>query len=112
MKLFKRRRAVTTTPSSKPPAQPALAATTPALMEQDHVLAGPGGSQAPASSDSSVVQPVSTRRPYRPASTTDTTSTDGIGASGAPPILSYPFAEDGEGHPGDQQYPGLRSTIR
>ncbi|CAL2244724.1 unnamed protein product [Prunus armeniaca] len=38
-----------------------------------------------ASSDSSVVQPVSARRRHRPATTTDTTSTDGTGASGAPP---------------------------
>ncbi|CAL2225011.1 unnamed protein product [Prunus armeniaca] len=90
--LIRRRRAVTSTPSSEPPAQPVSAATAPALMEQDHLLAGPGGSQAPASSASSVVQPLSARRRHRPATTTDTTSTDGIGASGAPPVLSYPFA--------------------
>ncbi|CAL9020279.1 unnamed protein product [Prunus brigantina] len=60
---------------------------------------------APASSASSVVQPVSARRRHRPASTTDTTSTDGTGASGHchehPRVVSA--AEDGEGHPGDQQ---------
>ncbi|CAL8084894.1 unnamed protein product [Prunus armeniaca] len=83
--LIRRRRAVTTTPSLEPPAQPVSAATTPALMEQDHVLAGPGGSQAAASSSSSVVQPLSARRRHRPATTTDTTSTDCTGASGAPP---------------------------
>ncbi|CAL2238336.1 unnamed protein product [Prunus armeniaca] len=82
--LIRRRRAVTATPSSEPPAQPVSAATAPALMEQDHVLAGPGGSQAAASSSSSVVQPLSARRRHRPATTTDTTSTDCTGASGAP----------------------------
>ncbi|CAL8114195.1 unnamed protein product [Prunus armeniaca] len=61
-------------------------------MEQDHVLAGPGGSQAAASSSSSVVQPLSARQRHRPATTTDTTSTDCTGASGAPLVLSYPFA--------------------
>ncbi|CAL2240279.1 unnamed protein product [Prunus armeniaca] len=90
--LIRRRRAVTTTPSSEPPAQPVSAATAPALMEQDHVLAGPRGSYAAASSSSSVVQPLSARRRHRPATTTDTTSTDGTGASEAPPVLSYPFA--------------------
>ncbi|CAL8119802.1 unnamed protein product [Prunus armeniaca] len=74
--LIRRRRAVTTTPSSEPPAQPVSAATAPALMEQDHVLASF----------------VSARRRHRPATTTDTTSTDGTGASEAPPVLSYPFA--------------------
>ncbi|CAL2245444.1 unnamed protein product [Prunus armeniaca] len=82
--LIRRRRAVTATPSSEAPAQPVSAATAPALMEQDHVLAGPGGSQAAASSSSSVVQPLSARRRHRPATTTDTTSTDCTGASGAP----------------------------
>ncbi|CAL9006046.1 unnamed protein product [Prunus brigantina] len=43
----------------------------------------PGVSQAPASSTSSVAQPVSARRRHRPASTTDTTSTDGTVASGS-----------------------------
>ncbi|CAL8088955.1 unnamed protein product [Prunus armeniaca] len=61
-------------------------------MEQDHVLAGPGGSQAAASSSSSVVQPLSARRRHRPATTTDTTSTDCTGASGPPLVLSCPFA--------------------
>ncbi|CAL8153022.1 unnamed protein product [Prunus armeniaca] len=45
-------------------------------MEQDHMLVGPRGSQVPASSASLVVQPVRARRRHRPASTTDTTSTD------------------------------------
>ncbi|BBH05514.1 hypothetical protein Prudu_016921 [Prunus dulcis] len=53
--------------SSEPPAQPTSAATAPALM--DHLAVGPVGSQAPASSSSSVAQPVSTRRRHRPAST-------------------------------------------
>ncbi|XP_008241413.2 PREDICTED: uncharacterized protein LOC103339835 [Prunus mume] len=83
--LIRCRRAVTTTPSSEPLAQPVSVVTAPVLMEQDHVLAGPGGSQAAASSSSSVVQPLSARRRHRPATTTDTTSTDGTGASGAPP---------------------------
>ncbi|CAL9011703.1 unnamed protein product [Prunus brigantina] len=83
--LVRRRRAVTTTLSSEPPAQPVSAATAPALREQNHVLAGPGGSQAPASSASSVVQPISARQRHRPSCTTDTTSTDDTGSSGAPP---------------------------
>ncbi|CAL8083271.1 unnamed protein product [Prunus armeniaca] len=44
-----------------------------------------GVSQAPASSASSVAQPVRARRRHRPASTTDTTSTDGTVASGSQP---------------------------
>ncbi|CAL2272024.1 unnamed protein product [Prunus armeniaca] len=91
-------RAVTTTPSSEPSAQPASAATAPALMDQ--VPVGLGGSQAPASSASLVVQPVSARRRHRPANTTDTTSTDSTGASGSQPVkfviyltlMSYFFA--------------------
>ncbi|CAL9004875.1 unnamed protein product [Prunus brigantina] len=82
--LIRRRRAVTTTLGSEPPAQPVSAATAPALMEQDHVLADLRR-HTPASSSSSAVQPVSTRRWHRPTSTTDITSTDGTGASGAPP---------------------------
>ncbi|KAI5318448.1 hypothetical protein L3X38_038156 [Prunus dulcis] len=46
----------------------------------DHLAVGPAGSQAPASSASSVAQPVSTRRRHRPASTTDTTSKDASGS--------------------------------
>ncbi|BBH01519.1 hypothetical protein Prudu_011806 [Prunus dulcis] len=60
---------------------PASAATAPALM--DHLAVGPAGSQAPASSTSSVAQPVSARRRHRPASTTDTTSTDASGSQPA-----------------------------
>ncbi|KAI5337584.1 hypothetical protein L3X38_016855 [Prunus dulcis] len=67
-----------TTQSSEPPAQPTSTATAPALM--DHLAVGPAGSQAPASSASSVAQPVSDRRRHRPASTTDTTSTDASGS--------------------------------
>ncbi|BBG99627.1 hypothetical protein Prudu_009378, partial [Prunus dulcis] len=100
--LIRRRRSVTTAPSSEAPAQPVSAATAPALM--DHVPVGPGGSQAPASSASSVAQPVSTRWRHRPASTTDTTSTDGTCASGQE---EHPRAvtatEAGEGHLGDQE---------
>ncbi|CAL9010994.1 unnamed protein product [Prunus brigantina] len=54
-------------------------------MDQDPVLVGPGRSQAPASSASSVVQPVSARRRHRLSRTTDTTSTDGTCASGSQP---------------------------
>ncbi|KAI5327836.1 hypothetical protein L3X38_027232 [Prunus dulcis] len=79
--LIRRRRAVTTTQSSEPPAQPTSAATAPTLM--NHLAVGPAGSQAPASSASSVAQPVSTRQRHRPASTTDITSTD---ASGSQPV--------------------------
>ncbi|BBG93081.1 Ankyrin repeat family protein [Prunus dulcis] len=61
--------------SSDPPAQSASAATAPALM--DHVVVGPGASQGPASSASSVAQPASARRRHRPTDTIDTTSTDG-----------------------------------
>ncbi|BBH02356.1 hypothetical protein Prudu_012895 [Prunus dulcis] len=50
--LIRRGRSMTTAPSSDPPAQSASAATAPALM--DHVVVGPGASQAPASSASSV----------------------------------------------------------
>ncbi|CAL9017072.1 unnamed protein product, partial [Prunus brigantina] len=69
--------------SSPPSAQPSSAATVPAQM--DHLLVGPEVSQAPASSASSVAQPVSTRSHHRPASTTDTTSTDATGALGSQP---------------------------
>ncbi|CAL8992425.1 unnamed protein product [Prunus brigantina] len=71
---------VTTTPSPEPPARSVSAATAPALMVEL-----PGVSQTPASSASSVAQPVSARRRHRPASTTDTTSTDGTVASGSQP---------------------------
>ncbi|KAI5313469.1 hypothetical protein L3X38_042645 [Prunus dulcis] len=76
--LIRRRRAVTTTQSSEPPAQPTSAATAPALM--DHLAVGPAGSQAPASSASSVAQPVSARLCHWPASTADTTSADASGS--------------------------------
>ncbi|BBH05826.1 hypothetical protein Prudu_017326 [Prunus dulcis] len=72
--LIRRGRSVMTAPSSDPPAQPASAATAPAMM--DHV-------PAPASLASSVAQPVSARRRHWPASTTDTTSTDTTGALGS-----------------------------
>ncbi|CAL9026889.1 unnamed protein product [Prunus brigantina] len=72
--LIRRRRSVTTTPSSEPPPQPASAATAPTQMDQ--LAVGPMGSQTPASSASSVAQPVSAKRRHRPVSTTDTTSTD------------------------------------
>ncbi|KAI5312878.1 hypothetical protein L3X38_042052 [Prunus dulcis] len=95
---------MTTAPSSDPPAQSASAATAPALM--DYVVVGPGASRAPASSASSVEQPASARRRHRPTDTIDTTSTDGTGASGSQPEehpRTVSSAEDGEGHPGDQQ---------
>ncbi|KAI5350296.1 hypothetical protein L3X38_003187 [Prunus dulcis] len=83
--LIRRCRAVTTTQSSEPPTQstsvataPASAATALALM--DHLAVGPAGSQVPASSASSVAQPVSARRRHWPASTIDTTSTDASGS--------------------------------
>ncbi|BBH09133.1 hypothetical protein Prudu_021549 [Prunus dulcis] len=60
---------------------PTSAATAPSLM--DHLTIGPVGSQAPASSASSGAQPVSARRRHRPASTTDTTSTDASGSQPA-----------------------------
>ncbi|CAL9016864.1 unnamed protein product [Prunus brigantina] len=84
--LIRRRRAATTASSSEPPAQPASAATTPALMDQ--VPIGPLGSQAPASSALLVAQPVSARLRHWPASTTDTTSTDGTSASGSQPGIN------------------------
>ncbi|KAI5324378.1 hypothetical protein L3X38_033451 [Prunus dulcis] len=77
---------MTTAPSSDPPAQSASAATAPALL--DHVVVGPGPSQAPASSASSVAQPASARRRHRPTDTIDTTLTDGTGASGSQPGLN------------------------
>ncbi|CAL2248479.1 unnamed protein product [Prunus armeniaca] len=70
---------MTTAQSSPPPAQPSSAATAPELM--DHFPVALGGSQAPVLSESSMAQPVSARRRHRPASTTDTTSTDATGAS-------------------------------
>ncbi|KAI5318677.1 hypothetical protein L3X38_038385 [Prunus dulcis] len=82
--LIRHRRVVTTTQSSEPQAQPTSAATAPALM--DHLAVGPAGSQAPASSASSVAQHVSARRRHRPASTTDTTSTN---ASGSQPGIDF-----------------------
>ncbi|CAL8167763.1 unnamed protein product [Prunus armeniaca] len=98
--LIRRRRSVTTTPSSEPPAQPASTATAPALMYE--LPDGPGVSQAPASSTSSVGQPVSARRWHRLANTTDTTSTDSTVASGQEEHLRAVSAtEDDEGHPGD-----------
>ncbi|BBN70374.1 hypothetical protein Prudu_1465S000500 [Prunus dulcis] len=72
--LIRRDRSMMTAPSSDPQAQSASAATAPALME--HVLVGPGASQVPASSASSVAQPASARRRHRPVDTTETTSTD------------------------------------
>ncbi|CAL2246223.1 unnamed protein product [Prunus armeniaca] len=74
--------------------QPASVATSPALM--DHLTVGPVESQAPASSASSMAQPVSARRRHRPASTTNTTSTDA--QEEHPRAVSA--VEDGEGHPG------------
>ncbi|CAL9025681.1 unnamed protein product [Prunus brigantina] len=72
--LIRRRRAVMPTQSSEPPAQPASTATTPALM--DHMAVGPVGSQAPASSASSMAQPISAKWRHQPTSTTDTTLID------------------------------------
>ncbi|KAI5323109.1 hypothetical protein L3X38_032181 [Prunus dulcis] len=87
--LIRRGRSMTTASSSDPPAQSTSAATAPAFM--DHMLVGPGASQAPASSASSassVAQPASARRRHRLADTTDTTSTDGTGASGSQPGIT------------------------
>ena len=84
--LIRRGRSMTTAPSSDPPAQSASAATAPALL--DHVVVGPGASQAPGSSASSVAQPASARRRHRPTDTIDTTSTDGTGASGSQPGIT------------------------
>ncbi|KAI5318215.1 hypothetical protein L3X38_037923 [Prunus dulcis] len=81
--LIRRGRSMTTAPSSDPLAQSASAATAPALL--DHVVVGPGASQAPASS---VAQPASARRRHRPTDTIDTTSTDGTGASGSQPGIT------------------------
>ncbi|KAI5334115.1 hypothetical protein L3X38_024248 [Prunus dulcis] len=58
-------------------------ATVPASL--DHVVVGPGASQAPASS---VAQPASARRWHRPTDTIDTTSTDGTGTSGSQPGIT------------------------
>ncbi|BBH09005.1 hypothetical protein Prudu_021387 [Prunus dulcis] len=80
---IRRGRSMTTAPSSDPPAQSASTATAPALME--HVLVGLGASQVPASFASSIAQPASARRRHRPADTTETTLTDGTGASGSQP---------------------------
>ncbi|KAI5328353.1 hypothetical protein L3X38_027750 [Prunus dulcis] len=84
--FIRRGRSMTIAPSSDPPAQSASAATAPALL--DHVVVGPGASQVPASSASSVAQPASARRRHRPTDTIDTTSTDGTGASGSQPDIT------------------------
>ncbi|KAI5322518.1 hypothetical protein L3X38_031590 [Prunus dulcis] len=84
--LIRRGRSMTTAPSSDPPAQSASATTAPTLL--DHVVVGPGVSQAPASSASSVAQPASARRRHRPTDTIDTTSTDGTGASRLQPGIT------------------------
>ncbi|KAI5311855.1 hypothetical protein L3X38_041028 [Prunus dulcis] len=84
--LIRRGRSMTTAPSSDPPAQSASAATTPALL--DHVVVGPGASQAPVSSASSFTQPASARRRHWPTDTIDTTSNDGTGASGSQPGIT------------------------
>ncbi|KAI5334956.1 hypothetical protein L3X38_025089 [Prunus dulcis] len=108
--LIRRRRAVRTKQSSEPLAQPTSAATAPASAAtmpasaatapssaaiapalMDHLAVGPAGSQAPASSASSVAQPVSARRRHRPASTTDTTSTDASGSQPALPLEYSPW---------------------
>ncbi|CAL9025541.1 unnamed protein product [Prunus brigantina] len=65
----------------------------------DHLPVAPEGSQAPTSSTSSVAQPVSASRCHRPASTTDTISTDATEEH----HRAVSAVEDGEGHPGDQQ---------
>ncbi|KAI5335221.1 hypothetical protein L3X38_025354 [Prunus dulcis] len=84
--LIRHDRSMTTAPGSDPPAQSASAATAPALL--DHVVVGPGASQEPASSASSVAQPASARRRHRPTDTIDTTSTDNTGASGSQPGIT------------------------
>ncbi|CAL8999752.1 unnamed protein product [Prunus brigantina] len=80
--LYPGRKAVSTGQSSPPPTQP-TAITAPAQMEQ--LSRDPPASHAPASSASSVAQPLSARRCHRPPSMRDTTSTDGTGASGSQP---------------------------
>ncbi|BBN68947.1 hypothetical protein Prudu_658S000100 [Prunus dulcis] len=65
------------------PGSATSAATAPALM--DHLAVGPRGPRA-CFIASSVAQPVSARRHHRPASTTDTTSTD---ASGSQPGIDF-----------------------
>ncbi|KAI5333488.1 hypothetical protein L3X38_023619 [Prunus dulcis] len=84
--LIRRGRSMTTAPSSDPPAQSASAATAPALL--NHVVVGPGASQAPASSASSVAQPAGASWRHRPTNTIDMTSTDGTGASGSQPGIT------------------------
>ncbi|BBH05262.1 hypothetical protein Prudu_016602 [Prunus dulcis] len=61
--LIRSHKAVTTVLSSSPLTTPS-AATIPAQM--DNMLVGPGVSYTPASSESSVAQPVSARRRHRP----------------------------------------------
>ncbi|CAL2259323.1 unnamed protein product [Prunus armeniaca] len=76
-----------TTASSLPPPATTSAATTPA---QVHAIAVcPRVSHAPASSESSVAQPVSARRRHRPPSMTDTTSTSAAGASESQPAKKH-----------------------
>ncbi|KAI5327341.1 hypothetical protein L3X38_026737 [Prunus dulcis] len=85
--LIRSHKAVSTAHSSRPPVQPSSAATT--LAQMNHLPVGPGLSHAPASSASSVAQPVSAKHLQHPASTTDTTSTDATIVSGSQPAKKY-----------------------
>ncbi|CAL9017710.1 unnamed protein product, partial [Prunus brigantina] len=84
--LIRSRKAVTTA-SSLPPPETTSAATAPA---QVHAMAVcPQVPHAPASSESSVAQPVSARRRHRPPSMTDTTSTSATGALESQPAKKH-----------------------
>ncbi|KAB2595394.1 hypothetical protein D8674_030844 [Pyrus ussuriensis x Pyrus communis] len=81
--LIRSRKAVMTAPRSIPPPPPSAAT---ALAEMDHSpvdLVGPGVSQAPMSSASSVVLPVSAKRGHRRPCTPNTTSASTTNASGS-----------------------------
>ncbi|BBG93622.1 hypothetical protein Prudu_001693 [Prunus dulcis] len=80
--LIRRRRAVTTTQSSEPPAQPTFAATAPALM--DHLAVGPAGPRRLLHRLHQWRSLLARR--HRPASTTNTTSTN---ASGSQPGIDF-----------------------
>ncbi|KAB2623364.1 hypothetical protein D8674_040293 [Pyrus ussuriensis x Pyrus communis] len=78
--LIRSRKAVTTAPRSSHPTH-LLAAIAPAQM--NHLLVGPGVSQAPASSASSVALLVSNRRGHCRPRTLDTPSTSNTDLSGS-----------------------------
>ncbi|BBN69981.1 hypothetical protein Prudu_1311S000200 [Prunus dulcis] len=103
--LIKRGRSMTTAPSSDPPAQSASAATAPALL--DHVVVGPGASRRLRHlrhpSRSQLVLGDGTGHRHHRHDIDRRYWCLGITASEEEHPRAVSSAEDGEGHPGDQQ---------